>query len=74
MIAVSPRLLTNLVYVHLSSRVFHGEQCTRDQCSGRCDWAQFHADLGAPLLPFEIAEEERARQRLKILMTGEIPA
>jgi hypothetical protein len=69
-------LACNLIYVELSSRMTHGQGCDRDEnaCSGRCDWARFHAELEAPLLPHEIREDLLARERLKVLMSGEIPA
>jgi hypothetical protein len=56
--------------------MLHGEGCDRSEntCSGRCDWARFHDELEAPLLPWEIREEQVARERLKVLMSGEIPA
>lgn len=64
-----------MIYVELSSRLYHDtKHCRRGECSGQCDWAQFHAELDSPLLPWEIDEARRIRERFQLLRSGEIPA
>lgn len=43
-------------------------------CVDECQIRQFLDELEAPLLPSEIAEDARIRQRRKELMRGNIPA
>lgn len=69
----------NLIYIHLLNKRRHSEECALDEmrgliCADDCEVRAFLDELEAPLLPSEIAEEERIRQRRKELMRGNIPA
>ena len=62
----------NLVFTHLLDRRTHAEKCTPQECTSGCEVDDFLRTLEQPLLGFEIAKEERARERLAALMRGEI--
>ena len=72
MTRLSPRLACNLVYARLIRDLYHDEKCdlARGVCAGGCRWFEFHEWLRAPLLPSEVDELARRRQRLEILLRG----
>ncbi|MFF3867350.1 hypothetical protein [Micromonospora sp. NPDC001898] len=66
-------MLLNLAYVHLRSRMEHGEKCTGRDCRSGCGFLEFEAWLTAPLFGWDAEQDERVRQRRAALMRGEIP-
>lgn len=51
----------------------HAEKCDPEQgCAPGCEVDDFLQTLEKPLLGFEVAAEEQARERLASLMRGEI--
>jgi hypothetical protein len=71
---VSPRLIGNIIYVHLRSQASHVDKCTERGCPAECGFRRLEDWLSAPLLPSDAADDDRRRQRLEALMRGEIPA
>ncbi len=71
---LSPRLLLNLVFAHLARNLEHDEDCNGEGCDPACAWRRFLEWLDAPLLPSDVREHERIRQRREALLRGEIPA
>lgn len=71
---LSIRQACNLIYVHLTSRLYHEEKCRAELCVSNCRWARFHADLEAPLLTWEFREHAARTRRIEALIRGEITA
>lgn len=63
----------NLIYAHLLNKTEHSQEC-EEVCAGDCSTQRLLEELGAPLMPWEIEEAEKARIRRRELMRGNIPA
>jgi hypothetical protein len=69
----------NLVYAHLLNRTEHSADCKERPglglvCANDCTTQRFLDQLDAPLMAWEVAEDNRLRERHEALMRGEIPA
>lgn len=64
------------MYAHLVRDITHSKHCnlSRGLCASDCDWANFHGELGAPILTSERRRAQQFEERRRALMAGEIPA
>jgi hypothetical protein len=61
------------VFVHLRSRCQHVEDCSEDRCAPKCGFRRFDETLAAPLMPWEVREQQRIDERARELLAGRIP-
>lgn len=67
-------MLCNLLYIHLRNRLEHAEKCTAERCVNACGFVRFEQWLDAPVTKYDRAAEERRKERLSLLLAGEVPA
>lgn len=60
------RLLVNIAWQHLSSRLRHLREC-KEKCAPSCPVLAFDEAVAAPVLPSEIAEEKAREERFRAL-------